>query len=736
MKKNSGFAIIYVLLVLFVLFALSLLISNITKKSIELSISETAKKQAFYIAEAGIEYSKKELAADPAWNTGFSNFPFVNSLGETIGYFNVSIETAGANISKITSVGNYKNYYDTIVFFYEPSLNTPAMFNHLILADSGINISADALISYYTDFSEYPTGQMPAGWTHRWATAGITFTIANDAFATGGKVLRKTLSNDLRTMLSFNLADGSQDIEILAKHKFSSVAAQIDYLFIRASGNSGSENNYSAIYLAGIIYLARRTNGIVAVLSSTGYVLANDTYYWTRLRAQGNNIRMKIWQDGLPEPGAWTFSVIDNTHISGWAGVGNLNNRQTDFDVVSFGFNGATAPSTHSAKPLLCYLEGNNVHSNDTMIISPNAITNAVNFTSVDTGDSYVNITSFDTNGYRNEALPFGQAIAGNFAFLENTNYFNQWYISGDATIGGVPWWNKNYRRRFKLRVTNNNTQNVNVQSGYSVRLDLDTTSLINAGLLRADLRDLRVVRYNAGIYTELHRVYMTNEADRGLWFRLQENIAAGNSIENYYVYYANPSAGIPPADSNQVFLWYDDFSVNSLATYNNGRHLDLHGAGTSFMSYDPVIRALYFDTGDNSDAGIRLNFIDEQNVLIQCDVAVNLTYPNSGTFALSTKYRTDNNNVLAHISNGVYNSPQIGTDGTRNGAIADPPGDFYFPDDGNFYTFTFASGESSRIGPSRSDYFFWVNNILRASATNVGGGKSNNDGNVVFEVL
>ncbi len=268
------------------------------------------------------------------------------------------------------------------------------------------------------------------------------------------------------------------------------------------------------------------------------------------------------------------------------------------------------------------------------------------------------------------------------------------------------------------------------------MNINLDTNTLIAAGLLKPNLSDLRVVRYNTGtgVYTELDRVYLTRTDCLGLWFATIDAIPANSVNDNYYIYYNNPAAVNPPANPNNVFIWYDTFITNTTANYDHGRFLDMHGTGADNMTYDNVNKRMSFNTGDNVEAGLRIKHTDEVNALMQCDAGITGVYPTSGTLALSCRWRNAHKNILAHISNSDYPSPQIGTDGTRNSDIVDPPGNFYFPANGSVHTFRFAVGHSYDWGGlTKSDIFFWVDNILRASAL---GNTTypNQDGRIIFE--
>ena len=526
-RAKSGFALIYAIFFIFIFLSLGLAVSYISLSLLKSSDIAAAKRQSFYVAEAGLEYAKYQLKSNPLWSAGFTNQALTDITGNTIGYFTVTIDAALSPVYRVISAGTYLNYNDTVIMSYQTSAGSSEMFKYTVFGDSNI------------------------------------------------------------------------------------------------------------------------------------------TFF----------------------------------------GNGGINNG--------------------------------GIHSNASINTMPAVIVNVDTYTSVAAGNPAITKISFDTAGYYNEALIAVQYLTGNREFASGTVSAGPWYIRGDVTIGGVRWWDKNYKRRYRLRIRNNNLWSVNLPIDYSVNIDLDTNSLISAGLLRSDLADLRVVRYNtgSGAYTELERFYMHRTDARGLWFNIIDNIPSNTNNDNYYIYYNNPSAVPPASDPNNIFIKYDTFIVNTSGDYDNGRFLDLHGGGSDNMTYDNVNHRMTFNTGDNTDAGIRLkHFKNELNIVMQCDICITAVYPSNGTFALSSRWRNPNRNVLAHISNGDYPSPQIGTDGTRNADIVDPPGDFYFPANGSVHTLKFAAGHCGIFGANEwSDFYFWVDDILRAGAT-WNSTYSNQDGRMVYE--
>jgi len=121
-------------------------------------------------------------------------------------------------------------------------------------------------------------------------------------------------------------------------------------------------------------------------------------------------------------------------------------------------------------------------------------------------------------------------------------------------------WWNTNYSYRKRITITNNITSTLS--SDYSVRLNVNTTSLASAGKMLTSGNDLRIVYWNGSSWVELDRdVIDMNTSSTQVWFKTQAAIEANGSDNNYYMYYAYSGAGSPPTNKSNIYLWFDDFN-------------------------------------------------------------------------------------------------------------------------------------------------------------------------------
>jgi len=137
-----------------------------------------------------------------------------------------------------------------------------------------------------------------------------------------------------------------------------------------------------------------------------------------------------------------------------------------------------------------------------------------------------------------------------------------------DAAAPAGQWWSMSYPFREKITVTAGTAAPA---SGYSVAVTLGHATLVTAGKSLPSGDDLRVVYWNGSTWVELDRLLdeasSWNNASTKVWFKTQAAIGASASDDNYYLYYGNASAGAPPANGMNVYLFYDDFSGTTIDT-------------------------------------------------------------------------------------------------------------------------------------------------------------------------
>ena len=191
-------------------------------------------------------------------------------------------------------------------------------------------------------------------------------------------------------------------------------------------------------------------------------------------------------------------------------------------------------------------------------------------------------------------------------------------------------WWDSDFSKRQPLTVSTGAVTPDKGYQGYTARFaTLDTASLVTAGELQADCDDLRLVYWNGTTNTEIPRHLIDcNTATSDLRFSIQVAQAANANDAGYYIYYNNASAGAPPAVTpTNVYLWFDDASVNRIGSYDEGRGDPWHGAGWQDSFAYNAAGYYTFNTGDNFTDSFRRP-VDERDVYVEAEFFHTVCFP------------------------------------------------------------------------------------------------------------
>ena len=142
---------------------------------------------------------------------------------------------------------------------------------------------------------------------------------------------------------------------------------------------------------------------------------------------------------------------------------------------------------------------------------------------------------------------------------------------SGVITIGGPSdWYDAAWGWRSPVTVTEQSGRAV---ADYSVQVTVDTATLIAAGQLEADARDLRFVDALSGDVLGYWIEDGVNTASTLVWVMVPA-IAASGAVD-LWMYHGNPAAA-DDSNKSDAMLWWDDFTSGSLAAYESqGRNGD-----------------------------------------------------------------------------------------------------------------------------------------------------------------
>lgn len=210
------------------------------------------------------------------------------------------------------------------------------------------------MATYFTDFSDTATGSVPSAWT------------VNDA---GWEVQSNTDYTNDRAFVDTSDSAGehagweglgqSSDQEIVFRVRTNESSSYLAEKFksnlriIEVPFEGGTGRYHAGVGTTGGVttdYISK--NNDVNLSDAGGSSFSANTWFWVRFRANGTNLKLRVWKDGTDEPSTWTLTATDSEHSSGYVGLtGSTETSVCEFDVVGVGTNGDTAPKEGATAP-------------------------------------------------------------------------------------------------------------------------------------------------------------------------------------------------------------------------------------------------------------------------------------------------------------------------------------------------------------------------------------------------
>lgn len=231
--------------------------------------------------------------------------------------------------------------------------------------------------------------------------------------------------------------------------------------------------------------------------------------------------------------------------------------------------------------------------------------------------------------------------------------------IAANSFSATTQWWDLNFLYRFNIEVATGVNSPDKGYIDYTARIAVfDTATLIASGQMQNDCDDLRILFFNGTNYQELERhVIGCDSATSDIRFALSEDIAASSNDDNYYLYYGNASAGAPTAlTTTNVYLWFDDATINRSASYTHGRLDAWHGTSWDDSLVHNVAGYYSYDTGDNFTSGYR-RAVDERDVYIEAEFYHTGCYQLNQTTGVLTRGIIASGTGATEASNHYYAS-------------------------------------------------------------------------------
>lgn len=205
-----------------------------------------------------------------------------------------------------------------------------------------------------TDFGDYTTGEEPSDWSQDGWTEGGIWAVQDDAKANQGTQLlrfQETVDNNYPRILRWETpTDKDGEVEIIALLRADGPTLGV---FLRQQQYMNAYYGLLDIADQSIQIGVRRDNWDWnhITLSSLAKSFTQGSWYYVRFRAEGSNLKLKVWASGNPEPAGWDLQATDDPGIPSGGGMGvfarNIGGgSQTSyfFDYVSVGLNGSSAP--------------------------------------------------------------------------------------------------------------------------------------------------------------------------------------------------------------------------------------------------------------------------------------------------------------------------------------------------------------------------------------------------------
>ena len=183
------------------------------------------------------------------------------------------------------------------------------------------------------NYGSYTTGAgVPTGWTQRYNTATVAYSIVVDGASPGGKYLEIAKSSTGRSLITLDAADGD-DQGALFCIEFETGGAP--GIYIHASGTDSTPGGYWVELVESTnnigLWEGNGAGGFTNHDNDTSLTLTAGTKYWVRIQRfePSNKIKARVWADGANEPTTWNVEATDSSHTTGWVGVSELANGKT-----------------------------------------------------------------------------------------------------------------------------------------------------------------------------------------------------------------------------------------------------------------------------------------------------------------------------------------------------------------------------------------------------------------------
>lgn len=186
---------------------------------------------------------------------------------------------------------------------------------------------------FTTDFSEYETGKgVPKGWKELWNTS--LYEVAESP----SRLIKNSTKANRHLLAWEDVGEIEGDVEIATLMRVPGDTMSGDIgktsfqLHLQASGEDKAIDTYHLDYTGAErqgLRIRRSIDHDQTTLDSKKEEFTFHTWNHVVFQKKGDTLRGKVWPYGTEEPNNWTVEAKDNTHNSGFAGIGFYSHRRT-----------------------------------------------------------------------------------------------------------------------------------------------------------------------------------------------------------------------------------------------------------------------------------------------------------------------------------------------------------------------------------------------------------------------
>lgn len=211
-------------------------------------------------------------------------------------------------------------------------------------AEIPVTVLGDAVARVIpVDLSAMSPHQPPIGWREVWSP-GYWVMVDYHGF----RALRSSAASSGNQGLVSDQAGNTVNAEVLARVLSSDFGpSSRNRLILRASGGPDSQIGYALDLREEGLRFTRFLDGRRETVGSIQpFSWEANRWYWLRFRVHGNELSMKGWPDGDPEPDDWLYSAHDGyIQQAARVGLAVYQSGNRDFSHIVIATGGASAPS-------------------------------------------------------------------------------------------------------------------------------------------------------------------------------------------------------------------------------------------------------------------------------------------------------------------------------------------------------------------------------------------------------